>query len=102
MSDEAVETSVPSAGRVARGAEKLPAVQRSLGSMLYSRIAVDPEREAFRSPRAGGGWESWSWARSGQRIEELAAGFLSLGLLPEERVAIASTTRLERLWGVMR
>ena len=95
MSDEAVETSVPSAGRVARGAEKLPAVQRSLGSMLYSRIAVDPEREAFRSPRAGGGWESWSWARSGQRIEELAAGFLSLGLLPEERVAIASTTRLE-------
>ncbi|MBI1378607.1 MAG: AMP-binding protein [Frankiales bacterium] len=67
----------------------------SLGALFYSRVAADPAREAFRSPNPAGGWESWSWGRSGQRVTDLAAGLLALGLQPEQRVAIAMGTRVE-------
>ena len=66
----------------------------SMGALLFSRVNATPAHEAFRAP-TGTGWESWTWARSNERITDLAAGFLALGLQPEERVAIASTTRLE-------
>jgi long-chain acyl-CoA synthetase len=92
---DSVQESVPSAGRTTAGPEPLPASEASLGAMFYSRVAADPAREAFRAPTAGGGWESWSWGRSGERVTELAAGFLALGLLAEERVAIAMNTRVE-------
>jgi long-chain acyl-CoA synthetase len=95
VSDHAVEPSVPSAGRTTRGPEALPEPAISVGALFYSRVSADPAREAFRAPTPNGGWESWSWGRSGERVSELAAGFLSLGLAPEERVAIAMTTRLE-------
>jgi long-chain acyl-CoA synthetase len=65
-----------------------------MGALLFSRVEATPAHEAFRAPSATG-WESWTWARSNERIVDLAAGFLSLGLKPEDRVAIASTTRLE-------
>jgi long-chain acyl-CoA synthetase len=67
----------------------------SLGALFYSRVDADPAREAFRAPTPGNGWESWSWGRSGERVTDLAAGFLALGLQPEERVAIAMSTRVE-------
>jgi long-chain acyl-CoA synthetase len=62
--------------------------------LFYARVATDPAREAFRAPTVGG-WESFSWGRSGERVTELAAGLLALGLGPEERVAIAMSTRVE-------
>ena len=80
---------VPSAGRTTTGPETLPNQAPSLGALFYSRVAADPAREAFRAPKATGGWDSWSWGRSAERVNELAAGFLSLGLAPEDRVAIA-------------
>ena len=95
MTDNAVEPSAPSAGRTTIGPEPLPVPAASLGALFYARVAADPAREAFRAPTAHGDWESWSWGRSGERVTELAAGFLALGLQPEERVAITSTTRLE-------
>ena len=94
MSDSVQET-VPSAGRTTVGPEPLPSSEPSLGAMFYARVAADPAREAFRAPTPTGGWESWSWGRSGERVTELAAGFLALGLGPEERVAIAMNTRVE-------
>ncbi len=94
MSD-AVQQSVPSAGRTTTGPETLPATEPSLGAMFYARVAADPAREAFRGPKPTGGWESWSWGRSGERVTELAGGFLALGLAAEDRVAIAMSTRLE-------
>ena len=86
---------VPSAGRTTTGPETLPNQAPSLGALFYSRVAADPAREAFRAPKATGGWDSWSWGRSAERVNELAAGFLSLGLAPEDRVAIAMNTRVE-------
>ena len=103
MSDFA-DGPVSSAGRVTTGTETLPELAPSLGALFYSRVAADPAREAFRSPTSAGGWESWSWGRSAERVTELAAGFLALGLQPEERVAIAMSTRLEWIFadlGVM-
>ncbi|MFN8169968.1 MAG: long-chain fatty acid--CoA ligase [Candidatus Nanopelagicales bacterium] len=89
------EPSVPSAGRTTTGPETLPEPAPSLGALFLSRVAADPAREAFRAPTSSGGWESWSWGRSGERVTELAAGLLSLGLESEQRVAIAMATRLE-------
>jgi long-chain acyl-CoA synthetase len=51
-------------------------------------------REAFRAP-SGAGWTSLTWAQTAERARELAAGLLALGVGPEDRVAIASSTRLE-------
>ena len=93
MSDAAKPT-VPSAGRTTTGPEPLAEVAESLGALFYARVAADPAREAFRAPTSGG-WESFSWGRSGEKVTELAAGFLALGLQPEERVAIAMSTRVE-------
>ncbi len=60
-------------------------------------------REATGSGRAspaylvhdGDGWRDVSWAEAGRRSEELAHGFLSLGLKKGDAFAILATTRLE-------
>ena len=88
------ESLVPSAGRTSVAPETLPTPATSMGSLLMDRVKATPAHEAFRSP-TDNGWESWTWARSNERISDLAAGFLSLGLQPEDRVAIAAATRLE-------
>jgi long-chain acyl-CoA synthetase len=94
VTDNVVDQTVPSAGRTSTGPESMPEPAVSVGRLFFDRVASDPAREAFRAPTASG-WESWSWGRSGERVTELAAGLLSLGLQPEDRVAIASNTRLE-------
>ena len=42
-----------------------------------------------------GSWRSVGWSEAGRRVEELAAGFLALGVRPGDRVAILGRTRLE-------
>ena len=66
----------------------------SVARQLLDRVAASPDREAYRFPR-GDGWESLTWAETGDRVTRLAAGLLSLGIEPEERVGIASNTRVE-------
>ena len=61
---------------------------------FFDRVAATPEREAFRFPR-GETWESVTWGQAGARVEALAAGLLALGLEPEQRVGIVSSTRYE-------
>ncbi|MBN9620004.1 MAG: AMP-binding protein [Actinobacteria bacterium] len=61
---------------------------------LLDRVEASGNREAFRYPR-GDQWQSVSWQAVGDRVRELAAGLLSLGLLPEQRVGIISSTRYE-------
>jgi long-chain acyl-CoA synthetase len=72
---------------------------RSVPHLLRDRVAAMPDREAFRYPVPGPDgaerWESMTWAEAGRRVDELAAGLLSLGLRPEDRVVLFSTTRLE-------
>ncbi len=61
---------------------------------FLDRVATSGNREAFRFPR-GDAWESITWNQAGERVRRLAAGLLSLGLEPEQRVGIASSTRYE-------
>ena len=65
--------------------------------MFYDRVAATPGSEAFRFPTETG-WTSVSWAQAAETVQTLAAGLLALGIQPEQRVAIASGTRIEWLY----
>lgn len=67
----------------------------SIGAVFLKRIAETPQREAFRFPDANEVWHSLTWGQVGDRVSKLAAGLVSLGINAEERVAIASNTRVE-------
>ena len=66
----------------------------SVGAMLVEQVAASAGREAFRY-LDGERWVSLTWAETRDQAFELAAGLLSLGLGLEDRVAIASGTRIE-------
>ncbi len=68
--------------------------QASFGRMFADRVAESGSKEAFRYPE-NGGWTSLTWAETGARVYRMAAGLITLGVEPEDRVAIASTTRIE-------
>ncbi len=69
----------------------------SFGRLFTDRVAATPDRAAFLTPDpdAEGGWRTLTWAQTGERVTDLAAGLLALGIGIEDRVAIASSTRLE-------
>ncbi|HUO39226.1 MAG TPA: AMP-binding protein, partial [Mycobacterium sp.] len=66
----------------------------SVAQMFFDRVAATPQAEAFRYPR-GDGWESVSWQQVDDRVRLIAAGLISLGIAPENRVALACSTRYE-------
>jgi long-chain acyl-CoA synthetase len=66
----------------------------SMAAMFYDRVAKNPGNEAFRFP-VGETWQSVTWKEAGDRVTNLAAGLLSLGIQPEQRVGIAAGTRYE-------
>ena len=71
----------------------VPAV--SLARLFYDRVAAGGPDEAFRFPAGDGSWTSVTWAQTAETVRVTAAGLLALGVRPEDRVAIASATRLE-------
>jgi long-chain acyl-CoA synthetase len=89
-------TTIPSAGRTSGSLnEPIPTQAPSVGRLFFDRVAKTPDREAYRAPDAAGGWRSLTWKQTLEEVSELAAGLIALGLKPEDRVAIASGTRLE-------
>ena len=66
----------------------------SVAQMFLDRVAATPHAEAFRY-RHEDGWESVTWQQVGDRVRLIAAGLISLGIAPEDRVALASSTRYE-------
>ena len=100
----------PRAGEVVGGAENREAVTRtsagstetagyptpavSVARLFRDRVTSTPDAEAFRFPTAAG-WVSVTWAQVEDSVKTMAAGLLALGIRPEERVAIASSTRIE-------
>jgi long-chain acyl-CoA synthetase len=74
-----------------------PEPAASVARMFYNRVAATPDAEAFRFP-VGDGWTSVTWAQAMETVKTLAAGLLALGIQPEQRVAIASNTRIEWLY----
>ncbi|CAL9311990.1 AMP-dependent synthetase/ligase [Streptomyces sp. SudanB182_2057] len=73
----------------------------SVAALFLERVAATPDAEAYRypvPPAAGEGpddWESLSWAQAAERVYAIAAGLIELGIEPEQRVALASSTRVE-------
>jgi long-chain acyl-CoA synthetase len=66
----------------------------SVAHLFVDRVIKTPAAEAFRFPR-GETWESVTWAQTDVRVRRLAAGLVALGIEPEQRVAVASSTRFE-------
>jgi long-chain acyl-CoA synthetase len=66
----------------------------SVPTMFRNRVAATPNTEAFRYHKDGG-WESVTWRDLGDRVDNIAAGLVALGINPEDRVALASGTRYE-------
>nr|WP_206345972.1 AMP-dependent synthetase/ligase [Streptomyces thermoviolaceus] len=75
----------------------------SVAALFLERVAATPDAEAYRypvPPASGQGpddWKSLTWAQAAERVYAVAAGLIELGVQPEERVALASTTRVEWL-----
>src|SRR3546814_13436843 len=72
---------------------------KNVAVQFLERVNKSGPREAFRFP-VGENWESVTWNQVGDRASALAAGLMSLGIEPEQRVGIASTTRYE--WNLAR
>jgi long-chain acyl-CoA synthetase len=66
--------------------------------MFLDRVELTPNWEAFRQPVSEGEWKSFTWGETGDIVTSWAAGLISLGVEPEQRVGIASSTRLEWVW----
>jgi len=66
----------------------------NVASMFLDRVQKSANKEAFRYLVAGE-WVSATWQQTADRVETLAAGLLALGIEPEQRVGIASSTRYE-------
>ncbi|WP_405879694.1 AMP-dependent synthetase/ligase [Streptomyces sp. NBC_01136] len=73
----------------------------SVAALFLERVAATPDAEAYRypvPPVSGEGpddWKSLSWAQAAERVYAIAAGLIELGVQPEQRVALASSTRVE-------
>lgn len=73
----------------------------SVAALFLERVAATPDAEAYRypvPPASGEGpddWKSLSWAQAAERVYAIAAGLIELGVQPEQRVALASATRVE-------
>ncbi|MDQ0930962.1 AMP-dependent synthetase/ligase [Streptomyces turgidiscabies] len=77
----------------------------SVAVLFLDRVAATPDAEAYRypvPPAAGEGpddWKSLTWAQTAERVYAIAAGLIALGVQPEQRVALASATRVEWILG---
>ncbi|MEV7321549.1 AMP-dependent synthetase/ligase [Streptomyces sp. NPDC093970] len=73
----------------------------SVAALFLERVAATPDAEAYRYPvpaASGEGlddWKSLSWGQAADRVYAIAAGLIELGIQPEQRVALASSTRVE-------
>ncbi|MFF6912816.1 AMP-binding protein [Streptomyces sp. NPDC012466] len=73
----------------------------SVAGLFLERVAATPDAEAYRYPVPSSAdqgpdeWKSLSWAHAAERVYAIAAGLIELGVQPEQRVALASSTRIE-------
>jgi long-chain acyl-CoA synthetase len=66
----------------------------SAGARFLDSCARFGDAIAFRHPE-NGGWADMTWNQVADRATALAAGLIALGVSPGQRVAIASSTRIE-------
>ena len=74
--------------------ERVNARPGTVGEMFLHQVSASGSREAYRY-LDGDRWVSLTWDQTKEKAFDLAAGLISLGLDPEDRVAIACSTRIE-------
>jgi len=70
----------------------------SASHMYRDRVAKTPNGVAYQYAVVGADGDTWTsvtWAEAKDHTDKLSAGLIALGVQLEERVAIASATRLE-------
>ena len=71
---------------------------QSVGHMYRDRVAKTPDAVAYKYAEVGADGDTWhsvTWREAKDHTDALSAGLIALGVKPEERVAIASSTRIE-------
>ena len=67
---------------------------KSIPDMFLHRVAETPDKKAFSSPGPNG--PVWlNWRQVAERAKAIAAGLTTLGVQPQDSVAIAANTRVE-------
>ena len=74
------------------GAHPLPLIGDTIGAHLDGIAARFPDRDALVVPHQG---VRWTWHELRERADRLAAGLLSLGLQPGDRIGIWSQNRAD-------
>ncbi|KGN36157.1 AMP-dependent synthetase/ligase [Knoellia subterranea] len=73
----------------------------SVGHLFRERVAATPDAVAFQYAKVGAAadgsdeWVTATWSEVRDAVHEIGAGLVALGVGPEERVALASSTRYE-------
>ncbi|CAM5359118.1 MULTISPECIES: AMP-dependent synthetase/ligase [Streptomyces] len=72
----------------------------SVATLFLERVEATPDAEAYRYPvppaqEGPDDWKSLSWQQAATRVFAIAAGLIELGVEAEQRVALASSTRVE-------
>lgn len=67
---------------------------RSIAHMFLERVAATPDAPAYRYPE-GDSWIELTWSQTADRVRTIAAGLIALGVQPQGRISLASSTRIE-------
>ncbi|GAY08414.1 long-chain fatty acid--CoA ligase [Pseudonocardia sp. N23] len=67
----------------------------SVARLFHDRVFASADREAFRVPEPDGTWRSITWGATGERVGQLAAGLVALGIEAGDRVAVMCSTRYD-------
>ena len=74
------------------GISSVPLIGQTIGAYFDGVVAANPDREALVAPAQG---VRWTWRELAERVDAMAAGLVSLGLRPGERVGIWSPNNAE-------
>ena len=69
-------------------------VPRTVVERFRDRVVTQPQRPALRYHQ-GDGWRAMDWGEYGRTVDEVAAGLLTLGIEPGDRVGLLSSNRAE-------
>lgn len=68
---------------------------RTVARLWRDAVSAGRSHPAYLVEEAPGRWHEISWSEAAARVDDLAFGFLSLGLGPGDRLAILGPTRIE-------